>query len=75
MTPKTRVDVLPPINWPATLIFIITGLAAVTLVPWYALTFEVSAGAWILAVVLLAITELSITAGYHRLWAHRTYSA
>jgi len=75
MTPKTRVDVLPPINWPATLMFIITGLAAVTLVPWYALTFEVSAGAWILAVVLLAITKLSITAGYHRLWAHRTYSA
>ncbi len=75
MTQSLRPAVLPPVNWPATLMFALTALAAVTLVPWYAFTFEVSAGAWIVAVVFLSLNELSITAGYHRLWAHRTYSA
>ena len=32
-------------------------------------------GAWLLFVFLLAVTGMSITSGYHRLWAHRTYQA
>ena len=34
-----------------------------------------SRGAWLLFVFLLAVTGMSITSGYHRLWAHRTYQA
>ncbi|HUI59703.1 MAG TPA: acyl-CoA desaturase, partial [Steroidobacteraceae bacterium] len=48
---------------------------AVTLVPWYGLTHGYSAGAWVLFVVFLYANGMSITGGYHRLWAHRSYDA
>jgi stearoyl-CoA desaturase (Delta-9 desaturase) len=65
----------PPLIWVNTLMFILTGLAAVTLVPWYGFSFGFSAGAWIAFGVLVVLNEMSITAGYHRLWAHKTYDA
>ncbi|MEJ0006436.1 MAG: hypothetical protein WDM77_08760 [Steroidobacteraceae bacterium] len=34
-----------------------------------------SAGIWAFAVFFLVANEMSITAGYHRLWAHRAYEA
>ncbi|HVO49005.1 MAG TPA: fatty acid desaturase [Steroidobacteraceae bacterium] len=55
--------------------FALTFLAAVTLVPWYGLTHGYSTGAWVLFVVFLYANGMSITGGYHRLWAHRTYEA
>jgi stearoyl-CoA desaturase (delta-9 desaturase) len=66
---------LPPINWPTTLMFILTPLAAAVLVPWYGLTHGFSAGSWGVLVFLLIACGMSVTAGYHRLWAHRTYEA
>ena len=62
-------------NWPALLMFVITGALAVTVVPWYGFTHGYHAGAWIWFVVLLSINELGITCGYHRLFAHDTYEA
>jgi stearoyl-CoA desaturase (delta-9 desaturase) len=64
-----------PIVWANTLMFSLTLLAALTVVPWYGLSVGYSGAAWGWFAFLLVANGLSITAGYHRLWAHRTYSA
>ncbi|MEK6805200.1 MAG: fatty acid desaturase [Pseudomonadota bacterium] len=64
-----------PINWPATVMFILTTVPIFTVLPWYLATQSVSGWAWVWAFVLLWANGLSITAGYHRLWAHRAYQA
>jgi stearoyl-CoA desaturase (delta-9 desaturase) len=64
-----------PINWVTAILFTVTPLAALTLVPWYGLTHGYSVAAVVLFVVLLWAGGISITAGYHRLWSHRAYSA
>jgi stearoyl-CoA desaturase (delta-9 desaturase) len=65
----------PPINWPTTLMFIVTPLAAGVLVPWYGIAHGFSAGSWGVFAFFLVACGMSVTAGYHRLWAHRTYEA
>jgi stearoyl-CoA desaturase (delta-9 desaturase) len=55
--------------------FALTAIAAVGLVPWYGFTHGYSAAAWIWFAVFLSANELSITCGYHRLFAHGTYEA
>jgi len=55
--------------------FVTTLVAALVLVPWFGLTHGFSAGAWILFVVFLYANGMSITGGYHRLWAHKSYDA
>jgi len=64
-----------PRLWTTTLLFSITMLAAIVLVPWYGLTRGFSVGSWACYAFFLIANGLSITAGYHRLWAHRTYEA
>jgi stearoyl-CoA desaturase (delta-9 desaturase) len=64
-----------PRIWATTLMFAITFLAALVAVPWYGLTHGFSTGAWVLFVVFLYANGMSITGGYHRLWAHKTYDA
>jgi stearoyl-CoA desaturase (delta-9 desaturase) len=64
-----------PINWVTMILFTITPLAALVFVPWYGITHGYSWAAVILFVVLQWAGGLAITAGYHRLWSHRTYSA
>lgn len=71
----TAVAERPPINWPAAIVLTATPLAAVTVIPWYAFHFDFSLAAWVSFVILLACNGLSITGGYHRLWAHRAYEA
>lgn len=66
---------LPPINWGIALLFGLTFAGAVTVVPWYGLTHGYSGWAWAWCFLLLGANGMSITAGYHRLWAHRTYRA
>ena len=63
----------PPIIWLNTLFFTITFLAAVTIVPWYGLAYGYSSANWIAFIACMFYCGLSITAGYHRLWAHKTY--
>ncbi|ULQ45228.1 fatty acid desaturase [Flagellatimonas centrodinii] len=64
-----------PWNWPAVFMFLITTVPVLTVFPWYAVTFGFDAYEVIWCVVLLFATGLSITGGYHRLWAHRAYEA
>ncbi len=64
----------PPI-WTNIILFVLTFLAAAVLVPWYGIAHGYSVAAWVLFGVFLSANELSITAGYHRLWAHRAYEA
>ncbi len=66
---------LPPRNWPALSMFVVTLGFALTLVPWYGIAHGYSAAAWIAFAVLLSVTELSITCGYHRLFSHAAYQA
>jgi len=68
-------EALPPINWPTTLMFILTPLCAAVLVPWYGFSHGFSAGSWGVFAFFLVACGMSVTAGYHRLWAHRTYEA
>ncbi|MCX7061585.1 MAG: fatty acid desaturase [Gammaproteobacteria bacterium] len=69
--PETR----PPYNVPALVMFVVSTGLLLTAFPWYVLTHVISVGAWIAGLVLLYACGLSITGGYHRLWAHRAYQA
>lgn len=69
------VEEKPPLLWVQTTVFAATFLIAAIGVPWYAMAvgFEWTA---ILGFVLFWLaTGISITAGYHRLWAHNAYKA
>ncbi|MDM4770427.1 fatty acid desaturase [Solimonas sp. SE-A11] len=64
-----------PLNLPAVILFSLTTLGMLTVFPWYAWTHDFSAAAWVWFVVFMYGTGMSITGGYHRLWAHRAYQA
>jgi stearoyl-CoA desaturase (Delta-9 desaturase) len=66
---------LPPIDWLPASVLTGTFAAAVVLVPLYGWLVGYSAASWVWFAVFLAASGVSITAGYHRLWAHRTYDA
>ncbi|MFS1704961.1 fatty acid desaturase, partial [Alteromonas sp. AMM-1] len=57
------------------LVFIITGLIAFVGVPIWAVTQGFDTTEIITTLVLFYATGMSITAGYHRLWSHKTYDA
>lgn len=62
-----------PINWIAIFALVFLPIVAVIAIPWYAYHHDFSLAAWISMFVLLGVSSLGITAGYHRLWAHRAY--
>jgi stearoyl-CoA desaturase (Delta-9 desaturase) len=64
-----------PINWVTTILFTALPLATVVFVPWYGIVHGYSVASVVLFVVMLWAGGISITAGYHRLWSHRAYSA
>lgn len=64
-----------PINWPAAVTLWSTLFSALILIPVYAHSNEFSTAAWVSFIVLSGLNGISITAGYHRLWSHRAYSA
>ena len=65
----------PKLIWINIAVFALTALAAAVLVPWYGMTYGYSTSAWISLFAVLSANELAITAGYHRLWAHKAYEA
>lgn len=65
----------PPIIWTNVLLFSITFLISAIAVPYYALTVGFTAVEIIATILCLGYCGMSITAGYHRLWAHKTYEA
>lgn len=64
-----------PRNWVTLILFSTTLLAAVTLVPYYGITQGYDWFEWSMLLVLLYCSGMSITAGYHRLWSHKAYTA
>lgn len=65
----------PALNWLPISVFSITTVITLIGTPYYALTYGFD-GWQILAMILgIVFCELSITAGYHRLWSHRAYEA
>ncbi|NND69120.1 MAG: acyl-CoA desaturase [Halioglobus sp.] len=71
----TSPDKKPPLTWINVVIFLGFPLAALVLVPWWGITHGYDAFQWLWAVAFLYLNGLSITGGYHRLWAHKSYQA
>jgi stearoyl-CoA desaturase (Delta-9 desaturase) len=65
----------PPIIWTNVILFTSTFLVAAILVPWYAIAIGFTWTEIIATILCLGYCGMSITAGYHRLWAHKTYDA
>ena len=63
------------IYWPTTLFLIITPIVVFIGLPVYFVMEGVPVGILIFTLIFAALTNLSITAGYHRLWAHKSYEA
>ena len=65
----------PPLILTNILVFIITGAIAFIGVPLWATYIGFDTAEIVTAIVLFYFTGMSITAGYHRLWSHKTYDA
>ncbi|HEY2808883.1 MAG TPA: fatty acid desaturase [Steroidobacteraceae bacterium] len=65
----------PPLNIVNALMFVITMAVSVIIVPWYGLTHGFGTASWVVALLFAFLNGIGITAGYHRLWAHKTYEA
>ncbi len=62
------------VYWPVALFMVINPIAALLGTIWFVGQDEVPLGYWVFTVVFAGATNLSITAGYHRLFAHRSYN-
>jgi stearoyl-CoA desaturase (delta-9 desaturase) len=71
----TRRDEHAPYNPITTIVFTVTPLVALTIVPWYGIVHGYSLAAWVFFGLFMLCTGVGITGGYHRMWAHRAYSA
>lgn len=65
----------PPLIKTNVVIFVGFPLLALILVPLWGFYHGFSAAQWLWALVFLYLNGLSITGGYHRLWAHNAYEA
>lgn len=65
----------PPLIWANVLFFTLTFIATIILVPLYGIMIGYSSTTWWAFIACMFFAGLSITAGYHRLWAHKTYEA
>ncbi len=65
----------PSIIWLNLLVFSITFVVAAIGVPLYAYIEGFETSTIVAAILALCFCELSVTAGYHRLWSHKAYEA
>ncbi|TKB54933.1 fatty acid desaturase [Ferrimonas aestuarii] len=65
----------PPLIWLNALIFSLTALVALTVAPLYGFFSGYSQSIVAIAIACWAWSGLSITAGYHRLWSHKSFNA
>lgn len=65
----------PRLLWINILVFLATFLIAAIAVPYRAITHGFDSFEIIAALICFCYCGISITAGYHRLWSHRTYKA
>jgi stearoyl-CoA desaturase (Delta-9 desaturase) len=63
------------IHWPTTLFLVITPLIALIFIPIYFYVEAFPGAVLLFALIFAALTNLSITAGYHRLFSHKSYEA
>ncbi len=63
------------IEWPNFLFMTLSPLVTAGALVWLLMTHTVSIWTWGLMFTMLTLTGLSITAGYHRLYSHKTYEA
>jgi stearoyl-CoA desaturase (Delta-9 desaturase) len=75
MRPASTTATEAPLVWPNVLMFVLTAAAAIVLVPWYGLSHGFTRADLLCCVIFATANGMAITAGYHRLWAHRTYEA
>ena len=65
----------PPLLKINVAVFAITGLISAVFVPFWAFTVGFDTTEILTTIFLFFFTGMSITAGYHRLWSHKTYDA
>ena len=63
------------IEWPVALFLTLNPLGALILSPIYFYFYGLQWGLLVFALIFAAATNLSITAGYHRLFSHKSYDA
>jgi stearoyl-CoA desaturase (delta-9 desaturase) len=63
------------IYWPNVVYLVASPLITLTLVPYYLYTRGFDWRIWLFTLIMGCCTTVSITGGYHRLFAHRSYSA
>lgn len=70
-----KIAINAPLNLVNVIIFIGLPIAALTLVPLWGIYHGFDTFQWMWALAFLYLNGLSITGGYHRLWAHKSYEA
>ncbi|MBM7034808.1 acyl-CoA desaturase [Vibrio ulleungensis] len=65
----------PPLLWLNIFVFVTSLVLAVIVTPWYAYNYGLGWAHLVWFIIAFSFTNLSITAGYHRLWSHKTYQA
>ena len=69
------INTRPPLATANVIYFIAVHLLALVAAPIWGLLVGYSGWAWLTAGLIWLVSGLSITAGYHRLWSHRSYRA
>src|SRR4029077_3551220 len=72
---EQRVDAARRLNWTNTTFLLGTLLVALVGTPWYILKFGLGWPETVTFLVLWLCVGMSVTAGYHRLFSHKTYQA
>jgi stearoyl-CoA desaturase (Delta-9 desaturase) len=65
----------PPLATANVIYFAVAHLLALVIAPVWGVLVGFSGWAWLTAGLIWLFSGLSITAGYHRLWSHRSYQA
>ncbi len=65
----------PPVIWLNAIVLLALPAFSIILIPAYAFMNGYDAFEWSMFFLFLVLTGLGITAGYHRLWSHRSYEA
>jgi stearoyl-CoA desaturase (Delta-9 desaturase) len=65
----------PPLRWLNLAVLGFPMIIAATVVPWYGVVHGYDLYEWVWFAALMTFCEMSITAGYHRLWSHGAYKA
>jgi stearoyl-CoA desaturase (delta-9 desaturase) len=72
---STEPSAAPKIRWDVAAVLFGTLTVAVTAVPWYGMAHGFEPLLWLGFSLFVIWNGMSITAGYHRLWSHKSYEA